>query len=140
MLARHPNRFEELTAAALSAIAPCIRRTARVIVVVNVSRVEGNQSSNQWRDLTHSCQRLEPSLGFRSWTGLKRCCVRALRWPAYAGQLDARRLHARATYGWPGMQGPVNGIVGWGGAQAEQAGAGRRVPHYLDGELSGGAS
>ena len=36
VLARHPNRFEELTAAALSAIAPLHQATARVIVVDNV--------------------------------------------------------------------------------------------------------
>ncbi len=46
VLARHPNRIEELTAAALSAIAPLHRATARLVVVDNV-RVLGNASSNR---------------------------------------------------------------------------------------------
>jgi hypothetical protein len=71
VLARHPNRVEELTAAALSTIAPLHRATARFIVVDNVC-VFRQCVVEPVADLTRICPRLDPA-GFRSWTGLKRC-------------------------------------------------------------------
>ena len=60
-LALRPNRVEELTAAALSAIAPLHRRTATFVVVDNVCLLR------RWvieplAELTDMCQRLDPRL------------------------------------------------------------------------------
>jgi hypothetical protein len=117
VLARHPNRFEELTAAALSAIAPLHQATARIIVVDNVC-VLRQSVIEPVAHLTHSCQRLDPSLVSK----LDRLET------MLAGALVGRRMPVSWTHGdytpgnvrVAGMQGPVNGIVGWGGAQADR--------------------
>src|SRR5271170_5800305 len=59
VLARRPNRVEELTAAALGAIAPLHRRTATLVVVDNVCLLR------RWvieplTGLTELCRRLDP--------------------------------------------------------------------------------
>src|SRR5271166_2938912 len=61
VLARRPNRVEELTAAALSAVAPLHRRTATFVVVDNVCLLR------RWvleplAELTDMCRRLVPDL------------------------------------------------------------------------------
>lgn len=117
VLARHPNRFEELTAAALSAIAPLHQATARVIVVDNVC-VLRQSIDEPVADLTHSCQRLDPALVSKL-DRLKTMLVRTLvgrRMPVSWTHGDYTPANVRVA----GMQGPVNGIVGWGGAQADR--------------------
>ena len=98
MLARHPNRVEELTAAALSAIAPLHRRTATFVVVDNVCLLR------RWvieplAELTDMCQRLDPRLVpevDRLGTILRQALV-GLRMPVcwtHGG-------YTPATFGWP---------------------------------------
>jgi hypothetical protein len=114
VLARHPNRVEELTAAALRAIAPLHRATARLMVVDNMLR--------QWvvepvAELKHICQRMDP------------CSIAKL--DQVETLLQQALVHRRMPVSWthgdyvPGnvrvaaIGGPVNSIVGWGGAQGE---------------------
>jgi hypothetical protein len=114
VLARHPDRVEELSAAALSAIAPLHRATARFMVVDNLLR--------QWvvepvADLKHICQRMDP------------CSVAKLDQVETMLQqvLVGRRMPVCWTHGEyipdnvrvAAVGGPVNSIVGWGGAQGE---------------------
>ena len=117
VLARHPDRVEELTAAALSAIAPLHRRTATFVVVDNVCLLR------RWvleplAGLTDMCRRLDPNrVGQVDRLGamLRQAVVR-------------RRLPVSWTHGdyTPGnvrmadVQGPVTGIVDWGGARPGQ--------------------
>ena len=117
MLARHPNRVEELTAAALSAIAPLHRRTATFVVVDNVCLLR------RWvlepvAGLTDMCRRLEPGLVpevDRLGTMLRQALV-------------GRRMPVSWTHGAytpgnvrvAGVRGPVTGIVDWGGARPGQ--------------------
>jgi hypothetical protein len=117
LLARQPNRVEELTAAALSAIAPLHRRTATFVVVDNVCLLR------RWvveplAELTDMCQRLDPRLVpevDRLGTMLRQALV-------------GRRMPVCWTHGGytpgnvrvGGVQGPVTGIVDWGGARPGQ--------------------
>jgi len=117
VLARHPDRVEELTAAALSAIAPLHRATAKLIVVDNVC-VLRQSVVEPVADLTHSCQRLEPSL-VPKLDALETMLAQALvgrRMPVSWTHGDYTPGNVRVA----GMQGPVNGIVGWGGAQGDR--------------------
>jgi hypothetical protein len=116
VLGRHTNRVEELTAAALSAIAPLHQSTARFIVVDNVCLLR------QWvgepvADLTHMCRRQDPRL-VPALDRLETMLGRALvgrRMPVSWTHGDYTPGNVRVA----GLQGPVNGIVGWGGAQEE---------------------
>jgi Phosphotransferase enzyme family len=115
VLARHPNRVEELTAVALSAIAPLHQATARLIVVDNVC-VLRQCIVEPVADLKHICPRLDPRL-VPKLDGLETMLARALvgrRMPVSWTHGDYTPGNVRVA----GMQGPVNGIVGWGGAQA----------------------
>jgi hypothetical protein len=117
VLARHPNRVEELTAAALSAIAPLQQATARVIVVDNIC-VFRQSVVEPVADLTQSCQRLDPRL-VPKLDRLETMLAQALvgrRMPVSWTHGDYTPGNVRVA----GMQGPVNGIVGWGEAQADR--------------------
>jgi hypothetical protein len=116
-LERDPDRVEELTAAALRAIAPLHRATARSIVVDSVCSVR------QWvlepvADLTRVCSRLDSRLISR----LDRLETILAR--AFVG----RRMTVSWTHGdytpgsvrMAGHRGPVNRIVGWGEARADR--------------------
>ena len=117
MLARHPNRVEELTAAALSAIAPLHRRTATFVVVDNVCLLR------RWvieplAGLTDMCQRLDPGLVpevDRLGTMLRQTLV-GRRMPVSWTHGDYTPGNVRVA----GVQGPVTGIVDWGGARPGQ--------------------
>jgi phosphotransferase family enzyme len=114
MLARHPDCAEELTAAALAAIAPLHRRTATFVGVDNVCYLR------RWvieplADLTYMCQRLDPQL-----------VPEVERLGAMVRQaVIGRRIPMSWTHGdyTPGnvrvadMRGPVTGIVDWAGAR-----------------------
>ena len=116
-LARHPNRVEELTAAALRAIAPLHRGTATVVVVDNVCLLR------RWvleplAGLTEMCRRLDPSMlpeVDRVGTMLRQ-------------ELIGRRMAVSWTHGdfTPGnvrvatVRGSVTGIVDWGAARPGQ--------------------
>jgi Phosphotransferase enzyme family len=113
-LSLRPNRVEELTSAALSAIAPLHQKTAAFVSVDNA------YSLRRWAleplaSLTHMCQRLDPRLVpevGRLETILRRALV-------------GRRMPMSWTHGdyTPGnvrvadVDGPVTGIVDWGGAR-----------------------
>ena len=117
VLARHPNRVEELTAAALSAIAPLHQATARLIVVDNVC-VLRQCVVEPVADLTHICQRLDPRL-VPELDRLETMLARAL----VGRRISVSWTHGDYTPGnvrVAGMQGPVNSIVGWGGAQGDR--------------------
>ena len=117
MLARHPNRVEELTAAALSAIAPLHGRTATFVVVDNVCLLR------RWvieplAELTDMCQRLDPRLVpevDRLGTILRQALV-GLRMPVCWTHGGYTPGNVRVA----GVQGPVTGIVDWGGARPGQ--------------------
>jgi hypothetical protein len=116
-LALRPNRVEELTAAALSAIAPLHRRTAAFVGVDDVCLLR------PWvveplAGLTGMCRRLDPrrvSDVERLGTMLRRALV-------------GRRMPVSWTHGGytpgnvrvAGTQGPVTGIVDWGGARRDR--------------------
>jgi hypothetical protein len=116
-LARHPSSVGELTAAALSAIAPLHRRTAALVVVDNVCLLR------RWvlepvAGLRDMCRRMDPHrLGEVDRLG-------AMLWRA----LDSRRVPVSWTHGdytpsnvrMAGVRGPVTGIVDWGGARPGQ--------------------
>jgi hypothetical protein len=117
VLARHPNRVEELTAEALSAIAPLHRRTATFVIVDNVC------SLRRWvieplADLTDMCRRLDP------------CRVpeadrlgKMLRQALIGRRIPVSWTHGDYTPGnvrLAGVQGPVTGILDWGGARPGQ--------------------
>jgi hypothetical protein len=117
VLARRPNRVEELTAAALSAIAPLHRRTATFVVVDNVCLLR------RWvveplADLMDMCQRLETrrvSEVDRLATILRRAVV-GRRMPVSWTHGDYTPGNVRVA----GVRGPVTGIVDWGGARPGQ--------------------
>jgi Phosphotransferase enzyme family len=117
VLARQPHRVEELTAVALSAIAPLHQATARLIVVDNVC-VLRQCVVEPVADLTHVCQRLDPRL-VPQLEQLETMLAQALvgrRMPVCWTHGDYSPGNVRVA----GMQGPVNGIVGWGGAQGDR--------------------
>jgi hypothetical protein len=116
-LARRPDRVEELTAAALSAIAPLHRRTAAFVVVDNVCLLR------RWvveplAGLTGMCRRLDP----RRVSDVERLGT------MLQGALAGRRMPVSWTHGGytpgnvrvAGVQGPVTGIVDWGGARRDR--------------------
>ncbi len=114
LLARRPDRVEELTTAALSAITPLHRRTATFVLVDNICFLR------RWvveplADLEDMCRRLAPQLiPDVAWLGmlLRRALV-------------GRRLPMSWTHGdyipgnvrVAGVEGPVTGILNWGGAR-----------------------
>jgi hypothetical protein len=117
VLARHPNRVEELTAAALSAIAPLHRRTATFVVVDNVCLLR------RWvieplAGLTDMCRRLDPRRApevDRLGTMLRQALV--------GWRMSVSWTHGGYTPGnvrVAGVPGPVTGIVDWGGARPGQ--------------------
>ena len=116
VLARHPNRVEELTAAALSAIAPLHRRTATFVVVDNVCLLR------RWvieplAALTDLCRRLDPGLVpavDRLGTMLRQALV-GWRMPVSWTHGD----YTPATFGWPacGARSPAS----WTGAARGRA-------------------
>ena len=116
-LARRPNRFEELTTAALSAIAPLHRRTATFVVVDNVCLLR------RWvlepvAGLTDMCRRLDPDLVpevDRLGTMLRQALV-GWRMPVSWTHGDYTPRNVRVA----GVRGPVTGIVDWGGARPGQ--------------------
>ena len=117
VLARHPNRVEELTAAALSAIAPLHRRTATFVVIDNVCLLR------RWvleplAGLTDMCRRLDPLLipaVDRVGTMLRRVLV-GRRMPVSWTHGDYTPGNVRVA----GARGAVTGIVDWGGARPGQ--------------------
>jgi hypothetical protein len=117
VLARHPNRVEELTAAALSAIAPLHRRTATFVVVDNVCLLR------RWvleplAGLTDMCGRLDPPLApevDRLGTMLRQALV-GRRMPVSWTHGDYTPGNVRVA----GVRGPVTGIVDWGRARPGQ--------------------
>jgi hypothetical protein len=117
VLARHPNRVEELTAAALSAIAPLHQRTARFIVVDNVCLLR-RWVLDPLAGLTDMCRRLDPRLVpevDRLGTMLRRALV-GRRMPVSWTHGDYTPGNVRVA----GMRGAVTGIVDWGGARPGQ--------------------
>lgn len=117
VLARRPNRVEELTVAALSAIAPLHRRTATFVVVDNVCLLR------RWvveplAGLADMCGRLDPArapevdrLG------------KILRQALVGWRMPVSWTHGDYTPGKvrvEGVRGPVTGIVDWGGARPGQ--------------------
>jgi hypothetical protein len=117
VLERRPDRVEELTAAALSAIAPLHRRTATFVVVDNVCLLR------RWvieplAGLTEMCRRLEPgrlSEVDRLGTMLRQALV-GWRMPVSWTHGDYTPGNVRVA----GVLGPVTGIVDWGGARPGQ--------------------
>jgi len=117
VLARRPDRVEELTVAALSAIAPLHRRTATFVVVDNVCLLR------RWVieplvGLTDLCRRLDPhrvSEVDRLGAMLRQALV-GWRMPVSWTHGDYTPGNVRVA----GMQGPVTGIVDWGGARPGQ--------------------
>jgi hypothetical protein len=117
VLARRPDRVEELTAAALSAIAPLHRRTATFVVVDNVCLLR------RWvieplAGLTDMCRRLDPGLVSevdRLGTMLRQALV-GWRMQVSWTHGDYTPRNVRVA----GMRGPVTGIVDWGGARPGQ--------------------
>ena len=113
VVARYPDRAEELTAAALSAIAPLHRRTATFVVVDDLSLLR------QWvveplACLTELCRRHDPRLVpevDRLQTILRQAFVRRhmpVSWTH--GNYTPRNVRVA------GVQGQVTGIVDWSGA------------------------
>ena len=117
VLARRPNRVEELTAAALRAIAPLHRGTATFVVVDNVCLLR------RWvveplAGLTDMCRRLDPRLVSevdRLGTMLRQALV-GWRMPVSWTHGDYTPANVRVA----DIRGPVTGIVDWGGARPGQ--------------------
>jgi Phosphotransferase enzyme family len=117
VLARRPNRFEELTAAALRAIAPLHRGTATYVVVDNVCLLR------RWvveplAGLTDVCRRLDPSLvpEMDRLGAMLRQALVGWRMPVSWTHGDYTPTNVRVA----GIRGPVTGIVDWGGARPGQ--------------------
>ena len=117
VLARRPNRFEELTAAALRAIAPLHRGTATFVVVDNVCLLR------RWvveplAGLTDVCRRLDPSLvpEMDRLGAMLRQALVGWRMPVSWTHGDYTPANVRVA----GIRGPVTGIVDWGGARPGQ--------------------
>jgi hypothetical protein len=114
VLACRPDRVEELTAAALSAIAPLHRRTATSIVVDNVCLLR------RWvveplAAVTDMCRRLDPTLVSQ----LDRL-GKILRQALVGWRMPVSWTHGGFTPGnvrVVGVRGPVTGIVDWAGAR-----------------------
>jgi phosphotransferase family enzyme len=117
VLASHPDRFEELTVAALAAIAPLHRTTERLIVVDIICSV-GQWVVEPMAELARVYGRVNPHL-----------VPRLERLEVMLGQaLVGRRMAVSWTHGdytpdnvrLAGPQGPVNRIVGWGEARGDR--------------------
>lgn len=114
VLASRPDAAEELTAAALSAMAPLHRRTATFVGVDNICLLR------RWvveplADLAYMCQRLDPCLVpevERLGVVLRRALI-GRRIPVSWTHGDYTPGHLRVA----GAQGPVTGIVDWGEAR-----------------------
>jgi hypothetical protein len=114
-LASRPDRVEELTAAALNAIAPLHRRTATYIVVDDAFR--------RWvveplAALTHMCRRLDPRLVpvlDRIESMLGRALV-GRRMPVSWTHGDYTPANIRLA----GVKDTVTGIVGWSRARSDR--------------------
>lgn len=114
VLASHPEAVEELTAAALCALAPLHRRTATFVGVDNICLLR------RWvveplADLAYMCQRLDPCLV----PEVERLGV-VLRRALIGRRIPVSWTHGDYTPGnlrVAGAQGPVTGIVDWGGAR-----------------------
>lgn len=117
VLARHPNRVQELTVEALSAIAPLHRRTATFVIADNVCLLR------RWvieplAELADMCQRLDPGL-----VGEVDRLGKTLRESLIGWRMPVSWTHGGYT---PGnvrvadVQGVVTGIVDWGGARPGQ--------------------
>jgi len=117
VLARRPNRVEELTTAALRAIAPLHRRTATSIVVDNVCLLR------RWvveplAGLTEMCRRLDPQM-VPHLEGLGTM----LRQNLVGWRMPVSWTHGAFTpenVRLGGVRGPVTGIVDWAGARPGQ--------------------
>jgi hypothetical protein len=117
VLARCPNRVEELTVAALSAIAPLHRRTATFVIFDNVCLLR------RWvieplAELADMCRRLDPRRvpeadGFGK---MLRQALIGRRMPVSWTHGDYTPGNVRVA----GVQGPVTGILDWGGARPGQ--------------------
>jgi Phosphotransferase enzyme family len=117
VLARRPNSVEELTAAALSAIAPLHRRTATFVVVDNVCLLR-RWVLEPMASLMGMCLRLDPRRVpevDRLGTMLRLALV-GRRIPVSWTHGDYTPSNVRVG----GVQGPVTGIVNWGEARPGQ--------------------
>jgi len=117
LLGRRPNRVEELTAAALRAIAPLQRQTATFVVIDDVCLLRRWVVEPLAR-LTDICRRLDPRLVpevDRLGTILREALV-GFRVPVSWTHGDYRPGNVRVA----GVRGPVTGIVDWGGARPGQ--------------------
>lgn len=114
VLARRPDRAEELTAAALSAIAPLHRRTATFVVVDDFD-VLRRWVIEPLACLTELCRRHDPRLVpevDRLQTILRQAFVRRrMRVSWTHGNYTPRNVRVA------GVHGPVTGIVDWGEAE-----------------------
>jgi hypothetical protein len=117
VLARHPNRVEELTAEALRAIAPLHRRTARFVMVDSVCLLR-RWVIESLADLNDMARRLDPGqvpevdrLG-----KMLRQALIGRRMPVSWTHGDYTPSNVRLA----GVQGTVTGIVDWGGARRGQ--------------------
>jgi phosphotransferase family enzyme len=114
VLARRPSRVEELTVAALSAIAPLHRRTATFSVFDNACLLR-RWILESLRGLMDMCRRIDPGLVpevERLGTTLRQAVV--------GRPMPVGWTHGDYTPGnirVAGVQGPVTGIVDWGGAR-----------------------
>jgi Phosphotransferase enzyme family len=117
VLALNPGRAEELTTAALRAIASLHRRTATFVIVDNVCLLR------RWlieplADLTDMCQRLDPRLVpevDRLGKTLRQALI-GWRMPVSWTHGDYTPGNVRVA----GVEGPVTGIVDWSGARPGQ--------------------
>jgi hypothetical protein len=117
VLAGHPDRVEELTAAALRAIAPLHRRTGTFVVVDHIFLLR------RWlieplASLADMCRRLDPGrVAEVDRLGM------SLRQALVGRRMPVSWTHGDYTPGSvrvAGVSGPVTGIVGWAGARPGQ--------------------
>ena len=114
VLARRPNHVDELTAAALSAIAPLHRQTATFPAVDNICLL-GQWLVEPMAGLTDLCRRLDP----RRVSEVDRLGA-MLRRASFGRRIPVSWTHGDYTPGnirVAGIRGPVTGIVDWGGAR-----------------------
>jgi hypothetical protein len=117
VLARRPSRVEELTTAALRAIAPLHRGTATSAVVGDFCLLQ-RLVVEPLSTLTDVCRRLDPRLVpdmNRLGTVLRQALV-GWRMPVSWTHGDYTPANVRVA----GIRGPVTGIVDWGGARPGQ--------------------
>ena len=117
VLARRPNRVEELTAAALSAIAPLHRRTATSVVVDSIC-LSQRLVAEPLAALMDMCRRLDPRL-----VAEVDRLGRMLRQAVVGRRVQVSWTHGDYTPGnvrVAGGRGPVTGIVGWADARPGQ--------------------